>query len=423
MNFESVQKSLGKFSNAFSNNPYMKALSQGMMGTMSIMIISSITTLIAAIDIGPSQAIMEQTGILGVCNLISSMTIDAVALYIAFLVAYKLGDIKKSDALNCGVMGIMAFLIMCPTTDVEGDIMFNLDNFGSSGVFTALFGSLIAARLYIWALDHKLTIKMPDSVPPFVSKSFAAIIPGFLVALVFGIVSYGMSLTPFGSIPNMLMALIQMPFMHMGNNIVSAMIVVAFIELLWFFGMHGVITMAPVLMMLWMEPQMANLSAYNAGETLPYLFTFGFVLGNRGARSFAVALHCLFTCKSERLKATGKLGIVPSLFGISEPIKFGIPQVMNIRMLVPLMLTPAVSVFIAWVLTVIGFMPYTNGVTLPTGFPIIISGFFTNGWQGIVAQILELIACFIIYIPFMKREDEYALEQERATAEAAAEEA
>ncbi len=409
MKFDNLKDGLNKFSIAFSNNVYMKALSQGMMGTMSLMMVSSVFTLIGAIDIGPTQAFMQSTGILAVCKLISTMTIDIISVYIAFLVAYKLGDIMKKDAVNCGIMGLLAFFILCPLAEGEA---FAVSSFGSQGVFTALFGSLIAARLYIWAVDHKLTIKMPDSVPPFVANSFAAIIPGILVALLFAIIANVMTLTPYGTVTSMLMTFIQKPFMHLGNNVFSAMIVVAFIELLWFFGMHGVVTMMPVIMMLWMEPQMANLSAYSAGEALPYLFTFGFVLGNRGARSLAVSFHCMFNCKSERLKATGKLGLVPALFGISEPIKFGIPQVMNIRMLIPLMLTPAVSVLSAYLLTIIGFLPYTNGVTLPTGFPVIISGFFTNGWQGIIAQLVQLVLCYIIYIPFMRREDKFACAEE-----------
>src|SRR5699024_7534177 len=99
------------------------------------------------------------------------------------------------------------------------------------------------------------------------------------------------------------------------------------------------------------------------------------------------------------------------------PIKFGIPQVMNIRMLLPLMLTPAVSVLSAYILTVVGFLPFHNGVQIPTGFPIIFGGFLINGWQGIVAQIIQLILCIVIYIPFMRSQDKAALAEEKVLAE------
>lgn len=140
MTFESVKKKLGNFSTAFSNNVYMKALSQGMMATMSLMMVSSVATLIGAIDIGASQEFLKNTGILGVCKIISTMTIDVISIYVAFLVAYKLGDIMKKDALNCGITGLMAFLILCQITVTRDGRFLNISNFGSSGIFTALFG-------------------------------------------------------------------------------------------------------------------------------------------------------------------------------------------------------------------------------------------------------------------------------------------
>ena len=103
------------------------------------------------------------------------------------------------------------------------------------------------------------------------------------------------------------------------------------------------------------------------------LFTIGFILNNRGARSFAVALLAI-SVAIRTAQAVGKIGLIPSMFGISETnSKFGIPQVMNIRMLIPLMVTPAVSVLSAYLLTIVGFMPYHNGVNIPTGFPIILA--------------------------------------------------
>lgn len=234
-----------------------------------------------------------------------------------------------------------------------------------------------------------------------------------LSALGSGGMFVAISFTTHGSLSSLIYSIVQKPLSFLGANIVASMIIVAFIELLWFFGIHGVIAVMPVLMLVFYEPQLANLAAFSAGEPLPYLFTMGFILGNRGARSFAVSLLCIFMAKSERLKAVGKIGFIPALFGISEPIKFGIPQVLNIRMLIPLMLTPAVSVFSAWLLTIIGFLPYHNGVSLPTGFPIIAGGFLTNGWQGIIAQLVQLILCIIVYIPFIKSQDKEYLAEEK----------
>lgn len=260
---------------------------------------------------------------------------------------------------------------------------------------------------------------MPDSVPPTVSKSFEGIIPGVMVALVSAIIAVAMSFTKFETLANLVYTIVQAPVNKLGANIISGMIIVAFIELLWFFGIHGVLAVMPVLMLVYYEPGLANLAAYSAGEAIPNLWTFGFLIGNRGARSFAVVILLLTMAKSERLKAVGKVGLIPATFSISEPVKFGIPQVMNIRMLIPLMLTPAASLFIAWGLVKIGFLPYHNGVALPTAFPVILGGFINYGWRGIVSQLLQLLACIIIYIPFIKAQDAEYLKEEMEFAQKA----
>lgn len=400
------------------NNVYMKAISNAMMGLMPIMMISSIASLINAIDIGNKQQIMDQIGLKSLLTQINAMTIDVISVYVAFLVGYKLAEHLNADQLNAGIMSLVSFLILSPIATFEETKVIEFSTLGSSGMFVAMFGGILGARIYILCVEKNLTIKMPDSVPPIVNKSFAAIVPGVIVSTIMGIIYVVIAATPYGTLTDMIYTWVQAPLTLLGANVFACMIIVAFIEFLWFFGIHGVLAVYPVLMLVFYQPMLDNLAAYSAGQPLPHLFTIGFILNNRGARSFAVALLAIFSCKSEQLKAVGKIGLIPSMFGISEPIKFGIPQVMNIRMLIPLMVTPAVSVLSAYLLTIVGFMPYHNGVNIPTGFPIIFGGFLTNGWQGIIAQLIQFVLCVLIYIPFMRWQDKAALAEEGKIAQA-----
>lgn len=400
------------------NNVYMKAISNAMMGLMPIMMISSIASLINAIDIGNTQQIMDQIGLKSLLTQINAMTIDVISVYVAFLVGYKLAEHLNADQLNAGIMSLVSFLILSPIATFEETKVIEFSTLGSSGMFVAMFGGILGARIYILCVEKNLTIKMPDSVPPIVNKSFAAIVPGVIVSTIMGIIYVVIAATPYGTLTDMIYTWVQAPLTLLGANVFACMIIVAFIEFLWFFGIHGVLAVYPVLMLVFYQPMLDNLAAYSAGQPLPHLFTNGFILNNRGARSFAVALLAIFSCKSEQLKAVGKIGLIPSMFGISEPIKFGIPQVMNIRMLIPLMVTPAVSVLSAYLLTIVGFMPYHNGVNIPTGFPIIFGGFLTNGWQGIIAQLIQFVLCVLIYIPFMRWQDKAALAEEGKIAQA-----
>lgn len=400
------------------NNVYMKAISNAMMGLMPIMMISSIASLINAIDIGNTQQIMDQIGLKSLLTQINAMTIDVISVYVAFLVGYKLAEHLNADQLNAGIMSLVSFLILSPIATFEETKVIEFSTLGSSEMFVAMFGGILGARIYILCVEKNLTIKMPDSVPPIVNKSFAAIVPGVIVSTIMGIIYVVIAATPYGTLTDMIYTWVQAPLTLLGANVFACMIIVAFIEFLWFFGIHGVLAVYPVLMLVFYQPMLDNLAAYSAGQPLPHLFTIGFILNNRGARSFAVALLAIFSCKSEQLKAVGKIGLIPSMFGISEPIKFGIPQVMNIRMLIPLMVTPAVSVLSAYLLTIVGFMPYHNGVNIPTGFPIIFGGFLTNGWQGIIAQLIQFVLCVLIYIPFMRWQDKAALAEEGKIAQA-----
>ncbi|MDT2680178.1 PTS sugar transporter subunit IIC [Enterococcus gallinarum] len=400
------------------NNVYMKAISNAMMGLMPIMMISSIASLINAIDIGNTQQIMDQIGLKSLLTQINAMTIDVISVYVAFLVGYKLAEHLNADQLNAGIMSLVSFLILSPIATFEETKVIEFSTLGSSGMFVAMFGGILGARIYILCVEKNLTIKMPDSVPPIVNKSFAAIVPGVIVSTIMGIIYVAIAATPYGTLTDMIYTWVQAPLTLLGANVFACMIIVAFIEFLWFFGIHGVLAVYPVLMLVFYQPMLDNLAAYSAGQPLPHLFTIGFILNNRGTRSFAVALLAIFSCKSEQLKAVGKIGLIPSMFGISEPIKFGIPQVMNIRMLIPLMVTPAVSVLSAYLLTIVGFMPYHNGVNIPTGFPIIFGGFLTNGWQGIIAQLIQFVLCVLIYIPFMRWQDKAALAEEGKIAQA-----
>lgn len=414
---EKFKNNLLKYANAVQNNLYMKSISSAMMSLMPIMMVSSIASLIGAIDIGGTAAFMEKIGLKAILDQINNMTINVVSIYVAFLIAYKIGQNLKADALNCGIMGVMSFLILTPLSVTDSLKGLSTTALGSGGMFVAMLGGCLGGRLYVLFMDKKLVIKMPESVPPVVSKSFASIIPGALVAAIMGLIYQIMSLTPYGDVTSLIYAIVQAPLASLGANIFASMLIVAFIELLWFFGIHGVLAVYPILMLVFYEPQLANLAAYGAGEALPYIFTMGFILNNRGARSLAVSILCIFNSKSAQLKAVGKVGLVPAAFQISEPIKFGIPQVMNLRMLFPLMITPAVSVLSAYILTIIGFLPYHNGVSVPTGFPAIFCGFLFNGWQGIIAQLIQLGLCTIIYIPFIKSQDKFYLEQEKQAAE------
>jgi PTS system cellobiose-specific IIC component len=200
------------------NNIYMKAIANAMMGLMPVMMISSIASLINAIDIGATQQIMEQIGLKALLTQVNAMTIDVVSVYVAFLVGYKLAEHLNADQLNAGIMSLVSFLILSPISTLEETRTMELSTLGSGGMFVAMFGGLLGARIYILCVQKNLMIKMPDSVPPIVNKSFAAIVPAIIVSAIMGIIYVGMAATPYGTLTDMIYTWVQAPLTLLGAN-------------------------------------------------------------------------------------------------------------------------------------------------------------------------------------------------------------
>ena len=56
----------------------------------------------------------------------------------------------------------------------------------ATSLFGAIVTALIAVEIYHFMIKHNISIKLPDSVPPAVSNSFAALIPTLAVILYSG---------------------------------------------------------------------------------------------------------------------------------------------------------------------------------------------------------------------------------------------
>ena len=119
-------------------------------------------------------------------------------------------------------------------------------------------------------------------------------------------------------------------------------------------------------------------------------------------------------CKSKYLKTLGKLTLGPGIFGINEPMVFGLPLVLNPVMLVPFFLCPLMCVSVSYFAMALGWVGKPTGVIIPWTTPPIISGFLsTNDWRAAVLQAILLVACGLIYYPFIKSIDKQMLEEER----------
>jgi PTS system cellobiose-specific IIC component len=134
--------------------------------------------------------------------------------------------------------------------------------------------------------------------------------------------------------------------------------------------------------------------------------------------TIGLVVFMVFFAKSAQMKQVGKLGLGCGIFNINEPVLFGTPIVLNPKLLVPFIVAPLVCNVGAYILTDIGFIPYTRGVTIPWTTPPILSGLIAAGWQAAAWQAVALVASFFIYMPFAKSVDNDYLAMEQAQEEA-----
>lgn len=414
----SFTEKIQKFAYILQSNRYLQAISNGLMSALPVLMIGSFAILLAVLPIGPWQTFIKSTGIKPILLIPNNIATGCLALYVSFLVSYKLAESFDKEPLVPALVSVFSFLLVTPISTLEKQSAFLLSWFGVQGLFTALIVSLIAARLYIFVLDKNWVLKMPDGVPPTISNVFSGLIPAVIVGVFFLVITGIFMATPYKSFTQFIYTLIQTPLASLGSNFTSLFIIVLIQMILWFFGMHGSLVVSSVLTAIYLPMDLQNLQAFSAGQPLPNMLGKQFYslyagIGGAGG-TLGLVLLMLFMAKSEKLKTLGKLTIIPGLFTINEPVVFGIPLIYNPIMAIPFICVPLIQLTIAYVAEVIGIVPPPAGVQVPFGMPMFVGGIMQGSWRIAALQFVLIALSVVIYYPFFKKLDRQSLEEETA---------
>ena len=396
----------------FSNNIVIKTVANGMMLTLPVTLIGSLLMVVQMIPNVPAV-------IMNACTIGVTVTSSFIALYVLLGMAYSMARELKGDIAASMILSLAIFAIFTPISSFEvapdkSVAAIELGYLGSRGIFVAMIVSILVTWLFIKLCEKKVTIKMPESVPPFVSKTFEAIIPAAIIFVGAVVISTIFSATSFGNIHDFIYTILQAPLQSLGDSIWSALLLMFLSELLWWFGIHGSNVTASILAVLYAAPAYANMEAVAAGGTAEFILNQFFLDVYKGPRALALAVVLLFLCKGKKFKTIGQISVVPSIFGITEPMKFGIPQILNPVLFIPLTVAAPLCIAIAYVATLIGFLPITS-VAIPRTMPTFLTGFLAAGWRGLAVQLIQFVAVVLLYLPFMKKLDYQELRLEEET--------
>ncbi|MFD1900597.1 PTS sugar transporter subunit IIC [Enterococcus termitis] len=431
-----MEQHLMPVANKFGSQRHMVAIRKGLIATMPLTIVGSFFTVFQNIPIEAYTKFI--TPYLPVLDIPSRYTMGILALYATFGIASALAKSYKLDSLSCGLLALMAFLVTAaPPTRVLEDVTdvisagryINLANLGSASLFGAIVTALISVEIYRFFIVKNITIKMPEGVPPEVSNSFIALIPGAVILMLFWVIRHILGFDLNGFLSTILMPL---KGILAGNSLFGGLLTVFLICFFWVLGIHGPAIMGPVIRPFWDMSIAENVDAFTNGvsaNNLPNIFTEQFLqwfiwIGGAGT-TLALVVLMMFS-KSKYLKSLGRLSFLPGIFNINEPIIFGTPIVMNPILGIPFIVAPLVTTTLSYFLTISNVVPMMMA-RLGFAFPAPIAAWMSTNWS-ITAALLVCVNFAItlaIYYPFFKVYEKQQLdkEAEELAAEQAAKEA
>ena len=432
---QKLEKFLMPIANALSKNKVLSAIRDGFLITVPITIVGSIFLLIANFPLEGFLSMM--TSIFGAgwdayLGRVSAIAFDCVALLGVLSIGYCYAREKGlENRIGGAVVALVCFLIITPQkafVEVEGAAEaasfsgFQFTFLGTAGMFLAMITAILSVEIYAWAIRKKLVIKMPDGVPPAVMESFASLIPSAIAMTVFFVVGIIFDHTSFEYVHYFIYRVLQAPLVGLGRLSGFEVIYQFLSTLFWFFGINGPAVTNTIFSPIHKVLTVENYEAAQAGLEMTNIFTAGFSdffcnFGGGGS-TLGLVIMMAFLGKSNRMKTLGKLSLPAGIFGINEPLIFGLPIVLNPLMAIPFILAPVANTIIGYVATVTGIMPITLGVQLPWTCPIFFSGFLVTGSiMGSVVQIVQLAVDILIYYPFFKLLDKRYLDDESKTSD------
>lgn len=401
-----------------SEQKHLRAIRDGVVSSLPFIIFGSLFLIIAFPPVDAESALgLWAAKHAGEILIPYRLTMFIMTLYITFGIGYSLAQSYKLDPLSGGLLSVAAFLFTIGVQVMDGvGFVLPMTNLGGHGLFVAMIVSIFSVEVIRFCKTKNITIKMPDSVPTSVARSFEALIPVTIVLIIMTIITVIFKVDMHSLVDKAVAPLIKA-----GDTLPGVLIPVFLITFFWSFGIHGVSVVGAVARPVWEVYLANNSAAVAAGEVIPHIapetfFQWFIWIGGSGA-TLGLVIAMLISAKSTYSKAMGKATIVPSIFNINEPVIFGMPIVLNPVLIIPFIITPLVGATLAYVATSMGLVNPTY-VMVPWTLPAPIGAYLSTGgdWRAVLLVLINITLSVLIYLPFFKMYDQKLLAQENLDA-------
>ena len=409
------------FFEKLSRNIYLRAIRDGFIAGMPVILFSSIFILIAFVP--NSWGFKWSDEVIAFLMKPYSYSMGILALLVAGTTAKSLTDsvnrsMEKTNQINymSTLLAAIVGLLMLAADPIENGLATGF--LGTKGLLSAFLAAFVTVAIYKICVKNNVTIRMPDEVPPNISQVFKDVIPFTL-----SVVSlYALDLLArhfVGASVAESIGKFFAPLFSAADGYLGITIIFGAFAFFWFVGIHGPSIVEPAIAAITYANAEVNLNLLQQGMHADKILTSGtqmfiVTMGGTGA-TLVVPFMFMWLTKSKRNRAIGRASVVPTFFGVNEPILFGAPLVLNPIFFIPFIFAPIANVWIfKFFIETLGMNSFTANLPWTTPGPLgIVLG--TNfQFLSFALAALLIVVDIVIYYPFLKVYDEQILEEERS---------
>lgn len=409
------------FFEKLSRNIYLRAIRDGFIAGMPVILFSSIFILIAFVP--NSWGFKWSDEVVAFLMKPYSYSMGILALLVAGTTAKSLTDsvnrsMEKTNQINymSTLLAAIVGLLMLAADPIENGLATGF--LGTKGLLSAFLAAFVTVAIYKVCVKNNVTIRMPDEVPPNISQVFKDVIPFTL-----SVVSlYALDLLArhfVGASVAESIGKFFAPLFSAADGYLGITIIFGAFAFFWFVGIHGPSIVEPAIAAITYANAEVNLNLLQQGMHADKILTSGtqmfiVTMGGTGA-TLVVPFMFMWLTKSKRNRAIGRASVVPTFFGVNEPILFGAPLVLNPIFFIPFIFAPIANVWIfKFFIETLGMNSFTANLPWTTPAPLgLVLGTNFQVLSFILAVLL-IVVDVVIYYPFLKVYDEQILEEERS---------
>lgn len=406
-----------------SNNPYLRAIRDGFVSCIPVILFSSLFILVACVpeifdyhwpDNISSQLWRAYGYSMGI---LSVLMVTTIAKSLSDNFNNNLPKLRQINPVSVMIVSVICLLLLS-VDQIEGGLA--VEYMGTKGLLSAFVVAFTVPNIYKFCVKRNITIKLPEEVPHYIAQTFADLIPLSAAVMFFWVFSIAFQHFAGVAFGAWIIELFR-PLFVAADGYIGIAIIYGAMAMFWFMGIHGPSIVEPAVTAIYIANIEANLQIVSAGGHATNILThptsyFVATLGGTGATLMFCAM-CAFLAKSKQLRAVGKASMVPVLFAVNEPIIFGAPIVLNPVLFFPFIFAPIANVWLfkffvdeLGMNSFIYILPWTTPGTI--GLPIA-TGFASLSF--VLAPLL-LVVDAVMYYPFFRVYDKQLVDREALAA-------